>query len=80
MGSAVAPWEELIQFLPAVATDVKAGDFLLSVAQGTIVLRLVDEAMHMRIAPLLAHLRVSGFGWDQVPAVDLIEHTGEASN
>ena len=76
----VAPWEELIQFPPAVATDLKASDFLLSVAQRTIILRLGDEALHMRIAPLIAHLCVSGFGWDQVPAVDLIEHTGEASN
>ena len=76
----VAPWEELIQFPPAVATDLKASDLLLSVAQRTIILRLGDEALHMRIAPLIAHLRVSGFGWDQVPAVDLIEHTGEASN
>ena len=76
----VAPWEELIQFPPAVATDLKASDLLLSVAQRTIILRLGDEALHMRIAPLIAHLCVSGFGWDQVPAVDLIEHTGEASN
>ncbi len=76
----VAPWEELIQFPPAVATDLKASDLLLSVAQRTIILRLGDEAVHMRIAPLIAHLCVSGFGWDQVPAVDLIEHTGEASN
>ena len=76
----VAPWEELIQFPPAVAADLKASDFLLSVAQRTIILRLGDEALHMRIVPLIAHLCVSGFGWDQVPAVDLIEHTGEASN
>jgi hypothetical protein len=76
----VAPWEELIQFPPAVATDLKASDLLLSVAQRTIILRLGDEALHMRIAPLIAHLCVSGFGWDQVSAVDLIEHTGEASN
>ena len=76
----VAPWEELIQFPPAVATDLKASDLLLSVAQRAIILRLGDEALHMRIAPLIAHLRVSVFGWEQVPAVDLIEHTGEASN